>query len=91
MDKQQFFEQIKKSVIEGNKEEAVALAKKATEEKLDLNEVIEKGYVPAIQEVGDLWEKGEYFLPELITSAECKHPYQILRKSCYRNGRRRHS
>ncbi len=71
MDKQQFFEQIKKSVIEGNKEEAVALAKKATEEKLDLNEVIEKGYVPAIQEVGDLWEKGEYFLPELITSAEC--------------------
>ena len=71
MNNQQFFEQIKKAVIEGNKEESVALAKKAVEEKLDLNEVIEKGYVPGIQKVGEYWEKGEYFLPELITSAEC--------------------
>ncbi len=71
MNNQQFFEQIKKAIIEGNKEESVALAKKAVEEKLDLNEVIEKGYVPGIQKVGEYWEKGEYFLPELITSAEC--------------------
>ena len=38
---------------------------------MDLNTVIEKGFVPGIQEVGDLWDRGEYFLPELITSAEC--------------------
>jgi trimethylamine corrinoid protein len=37
---------------------------------LDLLEVVEKGYVPGIQRVGELWEQGEYFLPELITSAE---------------------
>lgn len=71
MEKQQFFEQVKNAVIECNKEEAVALARKALEEKLDLNEVIEKGYVPGIEKVGRLWEKGEYFLPELITAAEC--------------------
>ncbi|MBW1935306.1 MAG: corrinoid protein [Deltaproteobacteria bacterium] len=71
MDKQHFFEQVKKAVIECNKEEAAALARKAVEEKLDLNEVIEKGYVPGIQKVGNLWEKGEYFLPELIASSEC--------------------
>jgi len=71
MDKQQFLEKIKKAVIECNKEEAEALAKKAVEEKLDLNEVVEKGYVPGIQKVGNLWENGEYFLPELITAAEC--------------------
>ena len=27
--------------------------------------------MPGIQAVGELWEKGDYFLPELITSAEC--------------------
>ena len=46
---------------------------------LDLNAVIEQGFVPGIQRVGDLWEQGEYFLPELITSAECmKAAMEIL-------------
>ncbi len=62
---------MEKAIIEGNKEEAEALAREAVEKKLDLNEVVDKGYIPGIQKVGDLWEKGEYFLPELITSAEC--------------------
>jgi len=62
---------MKKSIIEGDKEQAENLAKEALREKIDLNEVIEKGYIPGIQKVGKLWEEGEYFLPELITSAEC--------------------
>jgi trimethylamine corrinoid protein len=47
------------------------LAREAIRSRVDLNEVIDKGYVPGIQAVGELWEKGDYFLPELITSAEC--------------------
>lgn len=71
MNKEELFVKIKKAIIDGDKEEAQRLAKEAVIENLDLNEVIEKGYVPGIQEVGELWEKGEYFLPELISSAEC--------------------
>jgi trimethylamine corrinoid protein len=71
MNKEEILEKMKRAIIEGNKEEAVVLAKEALEKNIDLNEVLEKGYVPGIQRVGDLWEKGEYFLPELITSAEC--------------------
>jgi trimethylamine corrinoid protein len=71
MSKEEILARMGKAIIEGNKDEAEALAKEALEEKMDLIEVIEKGYVPGIQKVGDLWEKGEYFLPELITSAEC--------------------
>ncbi len=71
MSKEELLTRMEKSIIEGNKDEAEALAKEALEQKMDLNEVIEKGYVLGIQKVGDLWEKGEYFLPELITSAEC--------------------
>ncbi len=66
----EIFEEMKKSIIEGNREEAARLAKRAIEEKLDFNEVIERGYIPGIQKVGELWEKGDYFLPELISGAE---------------------
>jgi corrinoid protein of di/trimethylamine methyltransferase len=71
MSNEEFLEMVKKAIVEGNKDEAEQLAQHAIAEKMDLNEVIEKGYVPGIQEVGHLWEDGEYFLPELITSAEC--------------------
>jgi trimethylamine corrinoid protein len=57
--------------VAGEKDRAVELAGEAVRAGLDLLEVIDKGYVRGIQEVGELWEKGEYFLPELISSAEC--------------------
>jgi corrinoid protein of di/trimethylamine methyltransferase len=71
MNNEEFLNTVKKSIVEGDKDEAVQLAQRAITEKLDLNEVIEKGYTAGIQKVGQLWEEGEYFLPELITSAEC--------------------
>lgn len=71
MNNKELLSRMVKSILEGNKKEAEQLAKEALKKKLDLNEIIEKGYVPGIQKVGDLWEKGEYFLPELISSAEC--------------------
>jgi len=70
MEKEKIFALMSQAIIEGNQEEAVNLAREALELKLDPAEVIEKGYVPGIQKVGELWEKGEYFLPELITSSE---------------------
>jgi trimethylamine corrinoid protein len=79
MSNEEFLNAIKKAIEEGNKDEAVQLAQGAIAEKMDLNEVIEKGYIPGIQKVGQLWEEGEYFLPELITSAECmKASMEIL-------------
>ena len=64
-------ERMKNAIINGDREESEKLAKEAVEKNLDLEEVIEDGFVLGIQKVGELWEKGEYFLPELITSAEC--------------------
>ncbi|MBE0460575.1 MAG: corrinoid protein [Candidatus Aminicenantes bacterium] len=71
MNKIEIFSQMERSIIDGNKQEAEKLAKYAIENNMELTKVIEKGFVPGIQKVGQLWEKGEYFLPELITSAEC--------------------
>ena len=58
------------AIVAGDREAAAALAGDAVRSGLDLLEVVERGYVPGIQKVGELWEQGEYFLPELISSAE---------------------
>ncbi len=71
MSNEEFLNMVRKAIVEGNKDEAEQLAQQTIAEKMDLKEVIDKGYIPGIQKVGRLWEEGEYFLPELIMSAEC--------------------
>jgi corrinoid protein of di/trimethylamine methyltransferase len=70
MNKQDAFNQMIRTVLEGDKDAAERLAQTAVSRNWDLNEVVEKGFVPGIQEAGRLWENGEYFLPELIAGAE---------------------
>lgn len=70
MEKEKILALMSQAVIDGDEEAASRLAREALQLKLDPAEVIEKGYVPGIQKAGELWEKGEYFLPELITSSE---------------------
>ena len=71
MVREELFNDIRRAIVDGDKPRAQELARQAIRSGVDLNEVIDKGYVPGIQAVGELWEKGDYFLPELITSAEC--------------------
>ncbi len=78
MTKEQLLSRIQTALVEGNKKAAEDLAREAVKGKFDLTEVIEKGYVPGLQKVGELWEKGEYFLPELITSAECMKAAMVI-------------
>ncbi|MFP4081918.1 MAG: corrinoid protein [Candidatus Aminicenantes bacterium] len=78
MDSEKLLSKMQKAIIEGNKDEAERLAEEAIDSKMDLNQVIQKGYVLGIQKVGELWEKGEYFLPELITSAECMKAAMVV-------------
>jgi len=78
MIKEKQLSDMKQAIVQGNKEKAEKLARQAIDENLDLIDVIENGFVPGIQKAGDLWEKGEYFLPELITSAECMKAVMVL-------------
>jgi len=70
MTKNELFPKMSEAIVAGDRAAATTLAEDAVRGDLDLLEVIEQGYVPGIQKVGDLWEEGEYFLPELISSAE---------------------
>lgn len=70
MNKDELLRSMNEAIVAGNKAAAAALGAEAIRSGADLLEVIEKGYVPGLQKVGELWEQGEYFLPELISSAE---------------------
>ena len=70
---------VKTAIIKGLQEEA----KKATTKLLETItplEIIEKHIVPALNEVGEYYEKQTIFLPQLIKSAEgAKAAFDILR------------
>lgn len=81
------FVQMARSIIEGDSETAAGLARTALQQGIAAGEAVEKGFIPGIREVGELWENGEYFLPELIASAEAmKAALAVLRPAIAGNG-----
>ena len=66
----ELFIRMVEAVIDGEKERAVALALEALRLEIPPLEAINKGYIVGIQKVGELFEKGDFFLPELVMGAE---------------------
>lgn len=59
----------KDAILNGDISQAEALAKNAVSESYEIHKIIDV-FSEAIREAGDLFEEGEYFLPELMRSAE---------------------
>ncbi len=84
--------QQRQAVIDGDAEAAQNLAQAAIDAGLDPGLCIDQGFVAGIEEVGRLWEEGEYFLPELMQSAEAlKAAMAVLRPELLRRGERARS
>jgi corrinoid protein of di/trimethylamine methyltransferase len=76
----QLFREQRNAILAGDAETAVALAREAIRDGVDLAACIDEGYVAGIQEVGRLWAEGEYFLPELVQGADAmKAAMAVLR------------
>ena len=69
-DKAKNFDQIAEAVIKGRKKQVIGLVEAALKAGKDPQEMIETLLIPAINEVGRLFDKQIYFLPQLISSAE---------------------
>lgn len=61
---------MQQAVVDGDVTAARALARAAIASSADLLAVVDQGFALGIRRVGDLWEEGEYFLPELVQGAE---------------------
>ena len=57
------------AILNGNVKNAVALTKQAIAENCDPAEIINGTMIPAMGEVGRLFEEEEYFVPEMLLSA----------------------
>lgn len=64
------YEAMRQAVVDGDVDAARELASAVAGSNGDPLAAIERGFTPGIQAVGDLWEEGEYFLPELVQGAE---------------------
>lgn len=70
MSQEDIFKEMIDSIVDLDEKKAIDLANRAISEDMDLMDVIEKGFATGIRKVGELWEEGEFFLPELMKGAE---------------------
>ncbi len=58
------------AVVAADEDRAIEVAKEAVALGLDPLKVINEGFTPGMREVGDLFERGTMFLPEVILASE---------------------
>ena len=58
------------AVVKGRKEKVLELVKERMGEGAEAQKIIDESLIPAINHVGELFDKQIYYLPQLIASAE---------------------
>ena len=61
---------LKTAIVEGDENQSALKAREALIGGIDPREVVALGITPGIQRTGQLWQSGEYFLPDVVMSAE---------------------
>ncbi|MEM1574668.1 MAG: corrinoid protein [Nitrososphaerota archaeon] len=80
MNEDKILQMLKESILSFDVEKAVNAAKEAIKANIDPIKAIEEGFTKGIREVGELFAKGEIFLPELIMAGEAmKAAIEILK------------
>ena len=79
-------EDLVKAVIEGNAPVVSRLVVQGLDQGLEAATILSEGLTPSMSTVGELFQKGEYFLPEMLFSAKAmagglKHLESILSRS----------
>ena len=64
------YQAIKDAVVEGEDEDTARLVKEALTANLPPLDILQNGVVAGITKTGELWKANEYFLPDVILSAD---------------------
>lgn len=70
MNTSEWFEKAAQSILDIDEEAAKTIAQKALEAGIDPLEMINKGFTEGIRKMGDLFDRGEVFLPGLIIASD---------------------
>jgi len=84
------FESMKQSILDGDSDAAITLAKQALAANLDPLEAINLGFLPGMNEIGEQFSAGHLFLPDVIMAAEAmKKATSIFQPEMNRRGTQR--
>lgn len=67
---EKLLETIQESIVKVDRDTAFQTVESALDQGMQAIEVIEKGLSPGMQKVGDLFERGELFLPQVMMAAD---------------------
>ena len=70
MTKDDILAAIRQAIIDGNAEQTEKACVSAIEAGVDVADILNEGMTKAMQIVGDKWENKEYFLPDVLASAQ---------------------
>jgi trimethylamine corrinoid protein len=70
MIEEKIIEEAKQTIIDHNKESAVQLTDQVISGGHEGMELLTRAFIPGINKVGDLFDRGQLFLPELVQSAD---------------------
>ena len=68
--KEELFVKLNDAVLWGEEEDAADLAQAALDLQVSPKEIIKDGMSPGVQEAGEKFNEGEFFLPELMLAGE---------------------
>jgi corrinoid protein of di/trimethylamine methyltransferase len=87
---QELFDAMQQSIIDGEADQAEALAQQALAQDIDPLAAINQGFVPGINYVGDQFGAGEMFLPDLMLAAKAmKKAVAVLEPEMAKRGAQR--
>ena len=63
------FEALKKADMSGKRNDVAAIVQAAIDAKENIGDILDKGMIPAMREIGDRFSKNEVYVPELLIAA----------------------
>ena len=70
MEKTEWFKKAAQSILDTDDDAAKEIAQKSLEDGIDPLDMINKGFTEGIRKMGDLFDRGEVFLPGLLIASE---------------------
>jgi corrinoid protein of di/trimethylamine methyltransferase len=67
---EELFQKMSQSILDGDSDVAIALAKQSIQAGIDPLDAIANGFVPGVNQVGESFACGQAFLPELVMAGE---------------------
>ncbi|MCG6944585.1 MAG: corrinoid protein [Deltaproteobacteria bacterium] len=80
------FKILTEAVLHGDVQKAVAETEGALEKGLDIQEILNKGFIAAMDQVGQKYSRGQIFVPEMLRSARAMKECMRLIRPLFEKG-----